>query len=118
MVKICSLTSVGKAAAIRYSAAEVAQVEKAIVAGTPDVHRITTAHVEKQNHTLPRHCRLARLTNAFRKESEDFRAAVVLNFAYYHFGKIHKSLRLAPAPAAGFESSAGTVEERIKRCGE
>ena len=48
--------------------------------------RISTSHVEKQNHTLRMHCRrLTRLTNAFSKKFENFEAAVALNFAYYNF---------------------------------
>jgi len=119
VVKTYSLTPVGKAAAVRYSPAEVVQVEKTIVAGTPDINRISTSHVEKQNHTLRMHCRrLTRLTNAFSKKFENFEAAVALNFAYYNFCKTHKTLRMTPAQAAGIESSAWTVEELVKRCGE
>jgi IS1 family transposase len=119
VVKTYSLTPVGKAAAIRYSPAEVVQVEKTIVSGMPDINRISTSHVEKQNHTLRMHCRrLTRLTNAFSKKFENFEAAVALNFAYYNFCKTHKSLRMTPAQAAGIESSAWTVEELVKRCGE
>jgi len=61
--------------------------------------------------------RLTRLTNAFSKKSENFEAAVALNFAYYNF-KTHKAVRMTPAQAAGIESSAWTVEELIKRCGK
>ncbi len=103
----------------RYSPAEVVKADKTVVTGMPDVSRICTSHVEKQNHTLRMHCRrLTRLTNAFSKKFENFQAAVALNFAYYNFCKTHKSLRMTPAQAAGIESSAWTVEELIKRCGE
>jgi hypothetical protein len=34
------------------------------------------------------------------------------------FCKTHKAIRMTPAQAAGIESSAWTVEELIKRCGE
>jgi hypothetical protein len=94
-------------------------IEKTVVSGTPDVSRISTSHVEKQNHTLRMHCRrLTRLTNAFSKKFENFEAAVALNFAYYNFCKTHKAIRMTPAQAAGIESSAWTVEELVKRCGE
>jgi hypothetical protein len=119
VVKTYSLTPVGKAAAVRYSPAEVVQVEKTIVSGMPDVNRISTSHVEKQNHTLRMHCRrLTRLTNAFSKKFENFQAAVALNFAYYNFCKTHNALRMTPAMAAGIESTHWTVEELVKRCGE
>ncbi len=122
IVKTFSVTPLGSAsapAAVRYSPAEVVKVEKTVVSGSPDVARITTSHIEKQNHTLRMHCRrLTRLTNAFSKKFENFEAAVALNFAYYNFCKTHKSLRMTPAQAAGIESSAWTVEELVKRCGE
>jgi hypothetical protein len=47
------------------------------------------------------HCRrLTRLTNAFSKKQENFKAAVALDFAYNNFVRVHKSLRMTPAIAA------------------
>ena len=95
------------------------KVEKTIVAGMPDISRITTSHIEKQNHTLRMHCRpLTRLINAFSKKVENFEAAVALNFAYYNFCKTHGAIRMTPAQAAGIEASAWTVAELVERCGE
>jgi IS1 family transposase len=117
--KTYSLTSFNKEAAARYSPCEVVKVEKTVVQGMPDVNRITTSHVEKQNHTLRMHCRrLTRLTNAFSKKLENFEAAVALNFAYYNFCKTHGAIRMTPAQAAGIEASAWTVAELVERCGE
>ena len=120
LVKTYAVTVLGSAAAaVRYSPAEVVKTERTIIQGTPDVANITTSHVEKQNHTLRMHCRrLTRLTNAFSRKLENFQAAVALNFAYYNFCKRHIAIRMTPAQAAGIESSAWTVEELIKRCGE
>jgi len=122
VVKTYSLTNLGTAAApanVRYSPAEVVSVEKTVITGSPDVNRICTSHIEKQNHTLRMHCRrLARLTNAFSKKRENFEAAVALNFAYYNFCKTHKALRMTPAMAAGIATSHWTVEELVKLCGE
>jgi hypothetical protein len=95
------------------------KVERSVISGTPDVSRITTSHIEKQNHTLRMHCRrLTRLTNAFSKKFENFEAAVALNFAYYNFVKTHKAIRMTPAMAAGIEKSHWTVDELVERCGE
>ena len=119
IVKTYSVTNLGKTAAVRYSPAEVVKTEKNIVSGTPDVDRISTSHVEKQNHTLRMHCRrLTRLTNAFSKKLENFEAAVALNFAYYNFCKMHNAIRCTPAMAAGVEKSQWTVSELVERCGE
>ncbi len=119
LVKTYSITNLNKDAASRYSPAEVVKTERTVITGMPDIRRITTSHIEKQNHTLRMHCRrLTRLTNAFSKKFENFEAAVALNFAYYNFCKTHKAIRMTPAQAAGIESSAWTVEELVKRCGE
>jgi IS1 family transposase len=119
VVKTYGVTPLGKAAAVRYSPAEVIGIEKTVVTGSPDISRVSTSHVEKQNHTLRMHCRrLTRLTNAFSKKFENFEAAVALNFAYYNFCKTNRAIRMTPAQAAGIESSAWTVEELVKRCGE
>lgn len=121
IVKTYSVSHLGsfKEAAKRYSPAEVVKAEKKVVQGSPDISRISTSHVEKQNHTLRMHCRrLTRLTNAFSKKLENFVAAVSLNFAYYNYCKRHIAIRMTPAQAAGVESSQWTVEELLERCGE
>jgi IS1 family transposase len=117
--KTYSFTNITQNAAGRYSPAEVVKTEKTIVSGMPDVNRICTSHIEKQNHTLRMHCRrLTRLTNAFSKKFENFQAAVALNFCYYNFVKTHGTIRMTPAQAAGVENSAWTVTELVERCGE
>jgi len=121
VVKEYSVSHLGnfKEAARRYSPAEVVKIEKNTIAGHPDKCRISTSHVEKQNHTLRMHCRrLTRLTNAFSKKLENFQAAVSLNFAYYNFCKLHGAIRCTPAMAAGVEKSQWSVAELIERCGE
>lgn len=117
--KTYALTNLNKDAASRYSPCEVVKTEKTVVSGAPDVGRISTSHIEKQNHTLRMHCRrLSRLTNAFSKKFENFEAAVALNFAYYNLVKTHGTIRCTPAMAAGVEKSAWTVAELVERCGE
>jgi IS1 family transposase len=122
IVKTYSVTPLGNAAApaaVRYSPAEVVKVERSVISGMPDVARITTSHIDKQNHTLRMHCRrLTRLTNAFSKKFENFQAAVALNFVYYNFVKTHLAIRMTPAMAAGIEKSHWTVAELVERCGE
>jgi hypothetical protein len=117
--KTYSFVSLAQNAAGRYSPAEVVRTEKTIVSGMPDVNRICTSHVEKQNHTLRMYCRcLTRLTNAFSKKFENFQAAIASNLCYYNFVKTHGAIRMTPAQAAGVENSAWTVTELVERCGE
>lgn len=99
----------------RYSPPRVIAVERNVVSGSPDTKYISTSYVEKQNHTLRMHCRrLSRLTNAFSKKLENFKAAIALHFAYYNFVKIHKTIRCTPAMAAGVCNSPWTVEELLR----
>ena len=99
----------------RYSPPEVVKVEKKIVQGQPDVDLISTSYVEKQNHTLRMHCRrLSRLTNAFSKKMENFKAAVALHYAYYNFVKTHKTIRCTPAVEAGVTETAWTVADLVE----
>ena len=117
--KTYSFENLTQNSAGRYSPAEVIKVEKVVITGMPDVNRICTSHIEKQNHTLRMHCRrLTRLTNAFSKKVENFEAAVAMNFAYYNFVRTHGAIRMTPAQAAGVENSAWTVAELVERCGE
>ncbi len=119
IVKTYGVVNLAKDAASRYSPAEVVKIEKEIIHGAPRVDYISTSHIEKQNHTLRMHCRrLTRLTNAFSKKLENFKAAVALNFAYYNFCKMHGAIRCTPAMAAGVEQSQWSVAELVERCGE
>jgi hypothetical protein len=97
----------------RYSPSHVTQVRRTAISGTPT--KIGTSHVERQNLTMRMHCRrLTRLTNAFSKKLENFRAAVALHFAYYNFVKIHSGLRMTPAMAAGVESRLWKVSDLVE----
>ncbi len=49
--------------------------------------------------------RLTRLTNAFSKKRKNLMAATALHFAHYNFCRVHQSLRVTPAMAAGIVSS-------------
>lgn len=99
----------------RYSPPEVIDVKRVSVMGAPIVDLISTSYVEKQNHTLRMHCRrLSRLTNAFSKKFENFKAAVALHYGYYNFVKFNSSIRCTPAMAAGVEKSAWTVRDLVE----
>ena len=102
----------------KYSPAHLVKVNKSRIIGTPKPAYISTSYVERQNLTLRHHCkRLARLTLAFSKKMESFKAAVALNFAYYNFCKIHKTIRCTPAMAAGVVPSIWTVGDLVDMVG-
>jgi len=85
---------------------------EAVISGHPDHNHVSTSYAERQNLTMRMSMRrFTRLTNAFSKKFENHRAAVALHFMYYNFGRIHKTLRITPAMAAGLTDQVWTLEE-------
>ncbi len=100
----------------KYSPGNVTSSRKTVVMGMPDVGKISTSHIEAQNLTVRMHVRrLTRLTNAFSKKLDNFKAAMGLHFAYQNFVKRHTSLRMTPAMAAGLTPSFWSVLQLIER---
>jgi IS1 family transposase len=77
-----------------------------IMFGTPDESLISTSYVERQNLTMRMQMRrFTRLTNAFSKKLANLKAALSLYFAWYNFVRIHRTLRVTPAMAAGITAT-------------
>lgn len=96
----------------RYSPGACCGTTKAVVCGDPDPAHISTSFVERQNLTMRMSMRrFTRLTNGFSKKVENHMHAVSLHFMYYNFGRIHKSLRVTPAMAAGVSDHIWSLEE-------
>ncbi len=98
----------------RYSPPTCLGTERHIVSGTPDPKHISTSYVERQNLTMRMSMRrFTRLTNAFSKKLENHWASVALHFAYYNWCRIHGSLRITPAMAAGLAHHPWSVADLI-----
>jgi IS1 family transposase len=96
----------------RYSPARFAGADKTIISGNPDMAKVSTSHVERQNLTMRMSMRrFTRLTNGFSKKIENLEHAVALHFMFYNFGRIHKTLRVTPAMEAGISDHVWTLEE-------
>ena len=89
-------------AARRYSPASIRRCSTDIVTGDPNPKHISTSYVERQNLTMRMSMkRFARLSNGFSKKIENHAHAVAIHYMHYNFARIHKSLRVTPAQAAG-----------------
>jgi len=98
----------------KYSPATLVVVYKSVVNGDPNPNKVCTSYIERANLTVRTHCkRLARLTLAFSKKLENFKAAIALHLAYYNFVKTHGSLRCTPAMAAGIERTHWTIADLV-----
>lgn len=98
----------------RYSPGQCIGIECNTVTGNPDSKHISTSFVERQNLTMRMSMRrFTRLTNAFSKKLENHMAAIALHFMYYNFARIHQTLRVTPAMAAGVTSKLWDVADIV-----
>ena len=89
----------------KYSPGPIVETISKIRSGDPDPNHICTSHIERQNLTMRMQMRrFTRLTNAFSKKLTNLKAACALHFAHYNFCRVHSSLRVTPAMAAGIAS--------------
>jgi IS1 family transposase len=100
----------------RYSPPKVVRAERTVIVGNPEHEHISTSFIERQNLTMRMSMkRFARLTLGFSKKLENMTAAVSLHFAHYNFSRLHRSLRMTPAMAAGVTSRLWSLEELVER---
>ncbi len=98
----------------RYSPAACIGIEKKPITGAPVDAEISTSYVERHNLTTRMSCRrFTRLTNAFTKKLENHGHAFALYAVWYNFVRIHKTLRMSPAMAAGITQTLWGMDDIV-----
>ncbi len=102
------------AAGRRYSPAECVGARKETITGKPDPKHVSTSYTERANLTMRMSMRrFTRLTNAFSKKLENHAHMVALYALWYNFVRIHKTLRVTPAMAAGIADRLWSMEDVV-----
>lgn len=98
----------------RYSPAVCTACDKQPKIGDPNPKHISTSYIERQNLTMRMGMRrFTRLTNAFSKKLENHIAAIAIHCMHYNFVRIHQSLRVTPAMAAGVTDRLWSIQDLI-----
>jgi IS1 family transposase len=98
----------------RYSPGECIGTRKYRVEGNPSLADVSTSYVERQNLNMRMGMRrFTRLTNAFSKKLENHYHALALYFMFYNFVRIHKTLKVTPAMAAGVSKRLWSMEDIV-----
>lgn len=86
--------------------------KKMKVSCNPDKKFVSISHVERQDLSMRMHMRrFTRPTNAFSKKIDSHIHALSLYFVFYNFVRVHKSLRMSPAMAAGIADGLWSMED-------
>jgi IS1 family transposase len=99
----------------RYSPAQIQGTKTYCCTGDPDPKHISTSYVERQNLTMRMSMRgFTRLTNGFSKKAINHAYSVAIHFMHYNFVRIHQSLRVTPAMAAGVTTTLWSLTDMVR----
>jgi IS1 family transposase len=99
----------------RYSPAQCLGIDIVHVIGDPAPEHISTSYVERQNLNMRMNMRrFTRLTNAFSKRIENHMHMIALFHMHHNFVRVHQTLRVTPAMAAGISSHMWSIEELVR----
>ena len=99
----------------RYSPAICTGAHRHRVEGNPNPKHISTSFVERQNLNIRMgNRRMTRLTNAFSKKAENHAHMMAIYFMHYNFVRIHQTLKVTPAMAAGVTPKLWEMSDMVK----
>jgi IS1 family transposase len=98
----------------RYSPADCIGCKHEPISGNADPQHVSTSYVERQNLTMRMSMRrFTRLTNGFSKKIENHVAAIAIHYVHYNFCRIHQTLRITPAMAAGVTDRLWSIGDLV-----
>jgi hypothetical protein len=98
----------------RYSPAVCVGATKNVVCGSPELKNVSTSHVERANLSMRMGMRrFTRLTNSFSKKIENHMHAISFYFMVYNFVKVHGTVKVTPAIAAGVTTIQWSMEDIV-----
>jgi IS1 family transposase len=99
----------------RYSPAICTGARKHRIEGNPDIKHVSTSFVERSNLSIRMgNRRMTRLTNAFSKKAENHAHMMSVYFMHYNFIRIHQTLKVTPAMAAGVTPKLWEMSDMVK----
>src|SRR3989440_67576 len=115
LVKLYGAETNGQGHERKYSPSECVGARKDTIIGNPDPKHVSTSYTERANLTMRMSMRrFTRLTNGFSKKLQNHEYLVALYALWYNFVRIHKTLRVTPAVAAGIETRLWSMEDVVK----
>jgi IS1 family transposase len=112
LVKVYGKSTEG---AHRYSPPVCTGAHRHRVEGKPDPKHVSTSFVERQNLNVRMgNRRMTRLTNAFSKKAENHAHMMAVYFKHYNFVRLHQTLKITPAMAAGVTSKLWEMSDMVK----
>jgi IS1 family transposase len=105
----------GNRTEVRYSPGDFVECTASVIKGDPDPADISTSFVERQNLSMRMNMRrFTRLTNGFSKKLENHGHSVALHYMHYNFARIHRTLHITPAMAAGVDNRLWSMEDIVR----
>ena len=85
------------------------------VRGRPDRAHVSTSFVESHNQKIrQQNRRFTRLTTGHSKKFENHCHHLAIYFLFYNFARIHSTLRMSPAMAAGIETRLWDIADIVR----
>ena len=98
----------------RYSPAVCTGARKHSIEGNPDPKHVSTSFVERSNLSIRMgNRRMTRLTNAFSKKADNHAHMMSIYFMHYNFVRIHQTLKITPAMAAGVTTQLWEMSDMV-----